>query len=218
MLAKSPGDRQQTPVDLVSELAEIIEELGSPLPYAAGALGWTLPSRSTARWRRHAAWAAPIAGLILLGVLVDRFSRDDATAAPFPELRTVPTATASPLLEEADDDNEPAAPSAASSDVFTESQPALAPSFEDPLPLREDWGTGLSLWDSVTNWPATAPPRAENAARRAADAFEPEVDVGLWPTPAALPSPTVDLDIYDEPPADESPAAPATDPASANPP
>jgi serine/threonine-protein kinase len=205
MLAKSPGDRQQTPAELVGELAEIIAELGSQLPYASGALPWTPRSRGGVRWRRHAAWGTSLAGLILLGVLIDRVSRDDAVASPFPELQPAPVAA--PLMGSSK--SEPVmkrmAPNAAADDSPAELPTGPAPDFDDPLPLREDWGPGLSLWDSVTNWPAPV------AGRRGGGtgALEPPVDVGMWSTPALLPAPTVELDIYDDAPAAESDSTPA---------
>src|SRR4029079_19480106 len=45
MLAKSPGDRPQSPVELVSELTGILEELSVPLPYATASLPWSVPRR-----------------------------------------------------------------------------------------------------------------------------------------------------------------------------
>jgi serine/threonine-protein kinase len=153
MLAKSPGDRQQTPVDLVAELTDILEELEVPLPYAAATLPWSLPPRAAPRWRKHAAWVLPVAGLLALGLLVDRFSARGATAAPFPELRQAappPTPTASTLTSEA-----AAQPKAADSESATVNKPSAT---VEALPLSKDLDLAGALKGVITDMPESLEP------------------------------------------------------------
>ncbi|HEX6962486.1 MAG TPA: hypothetical protein VF175_11505, partial [Lacipirellula sp.] len=217
MLAKAPGDRQQTPVDLVGEISEIVEELGAPLPYAAAALPWTPPVRSNPRWRKHAVWAVPLAGLMLLGFVVDQVSRDDAGAAPFPALRTAPPtpSTATDALGTASAAS--ATPVAADQVNLDESQPTTSseatgtpasalPQNTPPLLLPDSWAQGMSLWDSVVNWPATSPlPRAREL-NEPEESPHRQVDVGMWSAPMLPPSPMIDLDLGEISASDDSPA------------
>ena len=90
MLAKAPSDRHQTPIDLIADFAEILEELDSPLPFAATTLPWTMPPRTVPRWRKHALWSVPLLGLLLFGLAVDRLTKTSSVAAPFPALDASP--------------------------------------------------------------------------------------------------------------------------------
>jgi serine/threonine protein kinase len=201
MLAKAPGDRQQTPVDLVNEISEIVEELGAPLPYAAAALPWTPPVRSNPRWRKHAAWAAPLIGLLALAVVVDRVSRDDAGAAPFPALQSMPQIQSTPgdspdstAGATADIDSPQSAPTA--NDKASNSAERTGREYAAPLVLPDSWAPGTSLWDSVVNWPATtaAQPRDRGLNESEMPPQQP-VDVGMWSAPLLPASPMIDLDL-----------------------
>jgi len=159
MLAKAPGDRPQTPVELVAELTEILEELGVPLPYAAASLPWSLPPRSVPRWRRHAVWAVPVAALLAVGLLVDRFSRSESTTPPFPELRQAapqggPTATPSGKRALSVAERAAADPIAGEDEFLTPAPRDLA----DPIPLSEPWNLSGSISDYFFNWPFSLEP------------------------------------------------------------
>jgi serine/threonine protein kinase len=192
MLAKAPGDRQQSPLELVGELTEILDELSVPLPYAAASLPWSLPQRSVPRWRRHAVWAIPVAALLLMGLIIDRFSQDDVAAAPFPALRTgaaTPRTAIEPAseitstkpTEAAEDEN-----TNADADVI--SPPAPAIDMSQPLPLREDWDLRESLWDFVANWPTASPAPAPESSLRSEPSPTSPFDAGVWPSPQTLPA------------------------------
>src|SRR5690606_8603178 len=105
MLAKAPGDRHQTPIDLIAELAEILDELDAPLPFATSTLPWTAHPRTVPRWRQHAVWAVPVAALILLGVTADQLTKAGSAPSPFPPLQS-------------SSEVEPAAPAASLSSMF----------------------------------------------------------------------------------------------------
>ncbi|MBA3482888.1 MAG: serine/threonine protein kinase [Pirellulales bacterium] len=190
MLAKAPGDRQQSPNELVGELTEILDELSVPLPYAAASLPWSLPERSVPRWRRHAAWAIPVAALLLMGVVIDRFSQDDVAAAPFPALRTESPApraavesasaiTSKKPIEEAED---------ATADAAVVAPPMPAIDMSQPLPLREDWDLRESLWGFVANWPDESPASATENPISSEPAPATSFDAGVWPSPLTLPA------------------------------
>jgi serine/threonine-protein kinase len=150
MLAKAPSDRQQSPVELVAELTEVLEELGVPLPYAAATLPWSLPPRTVPRWRKHAAWAVPATGLLALGLLVDRFSGPGATAAPFPELRPGALQQASPPSTGTLSSEVAVQPKAVSSESAALNKP-LVPI--EPLPLSKDLDLGGALRGVITDMP-----------------------------------------------------------------
>jgi serine/threonine-protein kinase len=157
MLAKAPGDRQQTPVELAAEVADILDELGLPLPQGTSHVAWSTFRRPVTQWRRYASWAAPIAALLLGAVAVDHLTRDDVLASPFPALRGS-AAAASPK----ETDKAPAAiaepPKLGTSG---ETKPASSTAEDDlrelglesSLSLGKEWGIGRSLWDSISNWP-----------------------------------------------------------------
>ncbi|MBA4106567.1 MAG: hypothetical protein C0485_12480 [Pirellula sp.] len=183
MLAKAPADRHQTPIDLIADLAEILEELDTPLPFAATTLPWTMPPRTVPRWRKHALWSAPLAGLILFGFAADRLTRTTGGAASFPPL------DASPVVDSATPNAiTPATESATSSPSANSLPPLIAPApvvvapvsqdavLSEPVPaattsetatslaaaeptqpfsLDEPWEMSKSLWDIVSNWPTT---------------------------------------------------------------
>jgi serine/threonine protein kinase len=163
MLAKSPGDRQQSPVELVAELTSILDELSVPLPYAAASLPWSLPPRGSPRWKKHAVWAIPAAALLATGLLVDRFARDSAVASPFQELRLPPPA-APPV-----DSNSATAEPATASSVLPPEKSTVAPTVDEAnalapalppstnlLPALKEWNLRDVPWDTFFKGP-TAP-------------------------------------------------------------
>jgi hypothetical protein len=191
MLAKSPGDRQQTPLDLVDELSEIVDELALSLPYAAATLPRASAVRSQRRWQRHAIWAIPTAALLGLGLAVDRLSRDGRDMAPFAELRIQSEAerTSTEPIAPSDRINGGAGPSSIESNY----PPAAdtLPRMTDPLPLQSDGRPGGSLWDSVSNWP-TGPSAVEPLAPLSDPfrAVDNQSEAAIWP------SPTIRLDLH----------------------
>ena len=174
MLAKAPADRHQTPIDLIAEFAEILEELDSPLPFAATTLPWTMPPRTVPRWRQHALWAAPLASLVMLGFAVDRFTRTTSVATPFPALQPspvvegpvgppLPAATSSPAMPPSTDIvgtpatvvSPPAtvvAPPSQLPAIDPVAAGSAAPSSPASVSLGEPWEMSQSLWDIVSNW------------------------------------------------------------------
>jgi serine/threonine-protein kinase len=178
MLAKAPADRHQTPLELIADFAEILEELDTPLPFAATTLPWTMPPRTVPRWRKHALWAAPLAALLLFGLAADRLTRSTGVTSPFPALDASPVAEPSPSqpagpttepsvsppatsalppliapapLAVAPAINEPGSepdPVATSTSEATQAEPVSAFSLDGPLELSK------SLWDMGLNWPA----------------------------------------------------------------
>jgi serine/threonine-protein kinase len=202
MLAKSPGDRQQTPVELVAELAEILEELGVPLPYATGPLPWSVPPRSTPRWRRHVLWAAPVTAMLFMGLAIDRFSREGATAAPFPALKTATARTST--SETATELESIEAETGLSPGATTPLESTPPPGLGEPLPLGENWDLSRSLWESLTDWPA-APSPGEGTTQRSRAIVGPHLDAAdEWPAPVLFPPPAADIDFSSALPRDES--------------
>jgi serine/threonine-protein kinase len=181
MLAKAPADRHQTPIDLIADLAEILEELDTPLPFAATTLPWTMPPRTVPRWRKHAWWSVPLAALILFGVAADRLTRTTGAAAPFPPLdassvvesatsnaivpaiepsASAPTASALPpvtapapvAVAPVPHETDPSEPVSGA----TTSETAMPPAVAEPTPtlsLDEPWEMSKSLYDIISNWP-----------------------------------------------------------------
>lgn len=181
MLAKAPADRHQTPIDLIAEFAEILEELDSPLPFAATTLPWTMPPRTVPRWRKHALWAVPLAALVVLGLAADRFGRTTSVATPFPALQPSPiverpvvpppSTTSLPAASPAMESLAASAATAAAPATTVVSPPPLvvappnqpatmAPAANStdatasaaPISLGEPWEMSQSLWDIVSNW------------------------------------------------------------------
>jgi serine/threonine-protein kinase len=179
MLAKAPADRHQTPVDLIADFAEILEELDAPLPFAATTLPWTMPPRTVPRWRKHALWAVPLAALILLGLAVDRFTRVGGAAAPFLPLQPSPVVEtpAASISPPATPSSTPptsitstpiaSAPTTSVPEVVAPPPVAVAPTTEadglddaaassaaSPAPFffDEPWELGKSLRDIFSNW------------------------------------------------------------------
>ena len=210
MLAKAPGDRQQTPVDLVGELTEILEELSIPLPYAVASLPWSMPVRSVPRWRRHAAWAVPVAALLMMGLLIDRFSRDGASAAPFPALRTATSAQPAPTEPAATIPAE-AIETAADSSIPPTDATASPPAYnlDQPLPLSRDWDLPQSFSDVVDNWPTLSSdqPVGNDLAPM------PRLEQAIGSPSSILPSPPVDVNLNSDPSSDRAgPSEPSTQP------
>ncbi len=215
MLAKAPADRQQTPIDLIADLAEILEELDTPLPFAATTLPWTMPPRTVPRWRKHALWSVPLAALILFGFVADRLTRTTGAAISFPPLdassvveaatsnasdpATEPSASASPVTAAAPIAVAPVFPDADPSESIsgaTTSEtlpPAAATEPPSTFSLDEPWEMGKSLMDIVSNWPT--PPESL-----------PMAVVGESPTAGSLPTPP--LTESDAPPLPAPLAAP----------
>lgn len=175
MLAKAPADRYQTPVDLIAELAEILEGLNAPLPFAATTLPWTMPPRTAPRWRKHALWAIPLAALVLFGLIADRAGRSSIAPANFPELRSAPVVTFDESTADAIGASTtaelPYAISTAEASVAegnasagVSQLPASNPSTQletaPAFSLEQPWQAGRTLWDIVSDWPGAeaAPP------------------------------------------------------------
>jgi serine/threonine-protein kinase len=68
MLAKRPDDRFQNPDELTAALVAATAELGIAPPQAALPAYWSAATWRESGWRRHAAWAVPVA-LLLTSVL-----------------------------------------------------------------------------------------------------------------------------------------------------
>ncbi|MBL9165408.1 MAG: protein kinase [Planctomycetaceae bacterium] len=181
MLAKAPADRHQTPIDLIADLAEILEELDTPLPFAATTLPWTMPARTVPRWRKHALWSAPLAALLLFGFVADRLTRTTGVAAPFfpplevaPDVETpapsgAPRAAADspapssvrlmPLEASIPIGVAPAAQAPVASPPSTGASATVVSTEAAPteppaaFSLDEPWEMSKSLWDIVSNWP-----------------------------------------------------------------
>src|SRR5690606_24583878 len=70
LLSKSPGQRHQRPVDLITELRAVRERLLDPSARGV-AVAWPLarPMLSD-RWRRHLPWALPLAALVVISVVL----------------------------------------------------------------------------------------------------------------------------------------------------
>ena len=229
MLAKAPGDRQQSPFELVAQLEEVLHEIGAPLPPGAAPLQWTASALAPPRWRRHAAWMVPAATLLLVGFALDRFSRDDAVAAPFPELRLKTADKAAPMATPQGDqtaalgalgNEQPpsavAAPLATTQQAPASETGASASSILDgPLALGRDWGLGRTLWELGSDLKlggeqaADLPATAELAAPVANDGEGPEPDGAAPPrAPAAemeVAPPNGPLPHAETPPAPEPP-------------
>ena len=95
MLAKSPDDRPQTPVELVASLAHILQELGLQLPSALAPLPITVRSQRLAVWRRHAPWIIPVAALVAIIAWLSSRGLDATNAVQFPKLRSIEDSTSS---------------------------------------------------------------------------------------------------------------------------
>lgn len=174
MLAKAPADRHQTPIDLIADLAEILEELDTPLPFAATTLPWTMPPRTVPRWRKHALWAAPAAALLLFGLAVDRLTRTSGAASPFPPLEQSPVVASTPPKLSVPETEPSESTASAPLSIAAPPPVAVAPSSNEPVSsattreaetspvvaepvsifsLNEPWGVSKSLGDILSNWP-----------------------------------------------------------------
>jgi hypothetical protein len=230
MLAKAPADRHQTPIDLIADLAEILEELDAPLPFAATTLPWTMPPRTVPRWRQHAVWAIPLAALIALGLAADRLTRVSVAVDPFPALQpsavldTAPAAPSMQLDQPAPLTTPPQptttiAPMASvvappPLGVSSTAQPSLGASppldlssNEAPAPfsLDESWERSKSLWDVVSNW-QTPPESPPSLSPNALQPLEGPVAAPLEAQPSQPAVPPLEI------------VTPASAPASAAPP
>jgi serine/threonine protein kinase len=209
MLAKAPADRQQTPIDLIADLAEILEELDAPLPFAATTLPWSMPPRTVPRWRKHALWAAPLAALLMFGLGADRLMRASDAGVDFPPLKASPVAppaeasSSAPTTAAVLESNVPTiaapAPLGVAPQLSAGSSPAQGPAngsattpsdapVEVPAATRvfsldEPWEVSKSLWDAVSNWPAASEPPA--AATTGTPAVVAPPLPSLSPAPAA---------------------------------
>ena len=156
MLAKAPGDRQQTPIILALELADVLQELDVPLPQGAAPIAWAGAERQNSPARPHALWALPAAALLLAGLGLDQLWRDDVSASPFPELRQAAAAVRPAALEPAATTASPASPAAAPTPSAVEPTVATSPSAipATPISIGEQLDAGESLWDVFANWPA----------------------------------------------------------------
>ena len=83
LLAKKPQDRYQTPSELIGELLSLAQKTGLPSP-ASSALA---PSFAGPRWwERHLPWAAPLAILLLVVVVLKVIdARAARTPLPIPQ-------------------------------------------------------------------------------------------------------------------------------------
>jgi eukaryotic-like serine/threonine-protein kinase len=153
MLAKAPGDRQQTPVELAGEVAQILNELGLPLPQGTSQLAWSTFRRPMTQWSRYASWAAPAAALVIGAVVFDWITRDDAAASAFPALqeRRQPTTAGAPVpMVESTPEH---TPSEISSDQPGNEELGLG-SLGTSLSISKEWGIGQTPWDAFVDAPA----------------------------------------------------------------
>jgi len=103
MLTKQPANRPQNPVELVAELATIMEALELPLPIASTPLPATHAEPKFVTWRNHVPWAAPIVVILLIAIWVNRQPSADGPVQ-FPEIRTPSSsATGTPTLGQSEE-------------------------------------------------------------------------------------------------------------------
>ena len=151
MMAKDPRHRHSTPSELASELLVAAEQSGlRPLVPAEHA--WlTSPQTSMSFFRRHMPWMMPVASLLCVVLLLDRFwsHRDDLLPARSSEQTNVEIARTSPV--------EDPPPNAETSETPTEE---LFPDpFESsPLTVSPD------QWDGYTFLDDAAPPPDSNGS------------------------------------------------------
>ncbi|MCO6454657.1 MAG: serine/threonine protein kinase, partial [Pirellulaceae bacterium] len=98
LLAKSPRDRYQQPRDLIVDLKLLAEQLGLSSASHAGKI-WIAPAQPQESFaERHLPWLVPVATLILVVLLLDRFSQSDEPleiTAPDLATRVVPVSQGS---------------------------------------------------------------------------------------------------------------------------
>ena len=83
MMAKDPRHRHATSAELAADLLALADEIGLRPMSPTSRVWLTPPDRSVSFFQRHLPWMAPVAALLCIVLLVDRFSapRDDAIAA-----------------------------------------------------------------------------------------------------------------------------------------
>ncbi len=85
MLAKAPAQRYQRPEALIRDLLALSTKYGLPAPSTTTALWLGESSSRAARWARHIPWAAPMALLLLVAVVLAVANRSsDADGKPAP--------------------------------------------------------------------------------------------------------------------------------------
>lgn len=79
MLAKQPGERYQTPTELIADLSLLAGKLGMS-DNATGFSHWVEPPSPRERWiERHLPWAAPLAALVLVVIVLERVTQSHST-------------------------------------------------------------------------------------------------------------------------------------------
>jgi serine/threonine-protein kinase len=139
MLAKDPGDRYQTSLELVEHLQLLAEHMGMR-PQTPGLRVWMAPrGRPFSALQRHLPWMAPVAALLGIVALLHFLWTSPPTSPPGLSPRVVaPVAQASP--EE------------------------LVSSLPDVEPSKRDEPTGGATAAPPTTLPATMPPAASTTA------------------------------------------------------
>ncbi len=133
MMAKDPRDRQAGTAELATELIALADQIGLR-PMSPSSRVWlTPPERSVSFFERHLPWMAPVAALICIVLLLDRFS------APRDELPLPPVDVASQEVADSLPERTPpkmTLPEKTLPDAFT---PKKTPSalFDQP-PLRKE--------------------------------------------------------------------------------
>ncbi len=85
MLAKAPAQRYQRPEALIRDLLALSTKYGLPAPSTTAALWLGESSIRARRWARHIPWAAPMALLLLVAVVLAVANRSsDADGKPAP--------------------------------------------------------------------------------------------------------------------------------------
>ncbi|MCP3696453.1 MAG: hypothetical protein GY917_29935, partial [Planctomycetaceae bacterium] len=137
MLAKQPGERYQTPTELIGDLSLLASKLGMS-DNATGFSNWVEPPAPRERWiERHLPWAAPLAALVLVVIVLERVTQSRSTftiteprfsQAPFELENSTPTSS-----------NDSTAPGAG------QSSPATASPEQDGTPRNPDSETDSSI-------------------------------------------------------------------------
>ncbi|MFP6620122.1 MAG: protein kinase [Pirellulaceae bacterium] len=79
MLAKQPAERYQTPTDLIADLSSLASKLGMT-DTPTGISHWAEPHSPRERWiERHLPWAAPLAALVLVVIVLERVTQSRST-------------------------------------------------------------------------------------------------------------------------------------------
>ena len=215
MLAKAPADRHQTPIDLIADLAEILEELDTPLPFAATTLPWTMPPRTVPRWRKHCALVRPVGGADSVRLCRRSADENGRRRGVLPSLDASPVAdSATPNAIIPATESSTSSPSANSLPPLIAPAPlAVAPVLQEtvlsepvtgattsetatslaatePTPtfsLDEPWEMSKSLWDIVSNWPTTPDKSSTLGPRR--------TPLGNKSETSIFPSPSISINL-----------------------